>query len=107
MSKFTKIHAAKMVGNYDGNNPKLYTERLVGNVRACIGFTKTSNQINVPNTVLNVDLRTISNMPLRVIATYRKRYTDTSYSELVYNSKKINWASITYPLKWSNIPKPN
>lgn len=94
MSKFTKIHAAKMVGNYDGNNPKLYTERLVGNVRACIGFTRTSNQINVPNTVLNVDLRTVSNMPLRVIATYRKRYTDTSYSELVYNSKK----SIGHPL---------
>lgn len=80
--------AAKMVGNYDGNNPKLYTEKLAGNIKGCIGFIQTQNQINVPNTVLNVNIRTITNLPLRVIATYRKQREESSYSELVYKAKK-------------------
>lgn len=81
--------SAKMVGNYDGSNPKLYTEKLVGNIRACMGFKKTPNQINVPNTVLNVDLRAISNIPLRVIATYRKHNTDVSIPNLYIKLKRL------------------
>ena len=33
-------HSAKMVGDYDNTKSVLYTEKLAGNISACIGFVK-------------------------------------------------------------------
>lgn len=88
--------SANMVGTFEGNNVKLYTEKLVGGVKACIGFVKTKNGY-VPNTVLNTDMRIYAKNPLRVIATYRKNKESIKYSEMVYKAKKVQWDKINYP----------
>ena len=49
-----------MVGDFNGCNPKLYTEKLAGGVKACLGFVKTHRAEYVPNTVLNTDIRTVT-----------------------------------------------
>ncbi len=49
-----------MVGDFNGCNPKLYTEKLAGGVKACLGFIKTYRAEYVPNTVLNTDIRTVT-----------------------------------------------
>ena len=64
--------SAKMVGDFNGCNPKLYTEKLAGGVKACLGFVKTHRAEYVPNTVLNTDIRTVTKISQQVIATYCK-----------------------------------
>lgn len=49
-----------MVGDFNGCNPKLYTEKLAGGVKACLGFIKTHRAEYVPNTALNTDIRTVT-----------------------------------------------
>lgn len=91
----------------NGYNPKLYTEKLAGGVKACLGFVKTPSSEYVPNTVLNIDIRTATRLPLQVIATYRRKRSDSVYSELVYKAKKIDWDNITFPTEYIYLSKPN
>lgn len=57
-SVLNKNLSAKMIGNADMLRPRLQTERLAGNVTACIGFVRDSaGGLYVPNTVLKDDLR--------------------------------------------------
>ena len=99
--------SAKMVGDFNGCNPKLYTEKLAGGVKACLGFVKTPYSEYVPNTVLNIDIRTATRLPLQVIATYRRKRSDSVYNELVYKAKKIDWDNITFPKDYDYLSKPN
>ena len=46
-----------MINTYNGCRPKLYTERLAGNIRACLGLVKSDDGYYVPNTVLRTDMR--------------------------------------------------
>lgn len=99
--------SAKMVSDYDGSNPKLYTEKLAGGSKACIGFVNSDMlQKFIPNTVLNVDIRNMSKSYLRIVATYRKNRNDEHYTELVYKAKNIDWSKITYPSEYSYIAIP-
>lgn len=98
--------SAKMVGDFNGCNPKLYTEKLAGGVKACLGFVKTKSSEYVPNTVLNIDIRTASSIPLQVIATYRRKKSTDTYQELVYRAKKIDWDAISFPTKYAYLEKP-
>lgn len=99
--------SANSIGDYSGNSAKLYTEKLAGSIKACMGFvtTKPSGRY-VPNTVLNLDIRDYTNKPLRIIATYRKFRKEDTYTELVYKAKNIEWDEITYPEEISYINKP-
>lgn len=103
----TKNISAKMVGDFNSHNPKLYTEKLAGGVKACLGFVKTNYSEYVPNTVLNIDIRMATSLPLQIIATYRRKKSSSTYNELVYKAKKIDWNSITFPEKYTYLPKPN
>ena len=78
-----------MVGDFNGCNPKLYTEKLAGGVKACLGFVKTHRAEYVPNTVLNTDIRTVTKISQQVIATYRRKNSASPYQELVYKAKKL------------------
>ena len=98
--------SAKMVGDFNGYAPKLYTEKLAGGVKACLGFIKTHRDEYVPNTVLNTDIRTATKTSQQVIATYRRKKSDSPYQELVYTAKKIDWNSITFPKEYDYIVKP-
>lgn len=89
--------SANMLGDFSGSNIKLYTEKAIGNVKACVGFVKTNNGTYVPNTVLNVDIRKYVRKPMRIIATYRKEKAQSRYSELVYKAKNVKWQEVNYP----------
>ncbi len=50
--------SANMIGDYNMSQPKLYTERIAGGIKACVGFIKSGGTGRyVPNTVLNGDIR--------------------------------------------------
>ena len=52
---------SKMTTLYSNTQPRLYTERLAGNVTACVGFiVDDNNGYYVPNTCLLQDIRTVS-----------------------------------------------
>lgn len=106
-SLMTPNLSANAIGDYNGNRAKLYTEKLAGNIKACMGFVTTKpSERYVPNTVLNLDIRDFINVPLRIIATYRKNKKDITYNELVYKAKNVEWKKITYPEEISHIIKP-
>ena len=91
-----KSLSAGMIGDYNSANPKLYTEKLVGSVKACVGFV-SSNQRYVPNTVLQVDIRDYTSNTVRVIAVFRKLRGSETYEELTYKAKKVEWEKIDFP----------
>ncbi len=103
----SKNISAKMVGDFDSYNPKLYTEKLAGGVKACLGFVRNENGEYIPNTALNVDIRTVIKFSKQVIATYRKKKDEPFYQELVYKSKKIDWDTVVFPKEYSYLFKPN
>ena len=84
----------------------LYTEKLAGGVKACLGFVKTHRAEYVPNTVLNTDIRTVTKISQQVIATYRRKNSASPYQELVYKAKKIDWDTITFPKEYDYLTKP-
>ena len=94
--------SAKMIGDYNSANPKLFTEKIVGNVNACVGFVATQPTGRyVPNTVLKVDMRTYAPNWARIVAIFRKGKSDDVYSEITYKAKNVDWSMIKYPLELS------
>lgn len=100
-----KSLSAGMIGDYNSINPRLYTEKLVGGIKACVGFVVTAPSGRyVPNTVLKVDIRDYATNTARVIAVFRKGKNDDIYSELTYKAKKVDWQSVKYPEEFSYLP---
>ena len=94
----TKNLSASMIGDYNSSKPKLYTERLAGGVKACMGFVKDdASGFYVPNTVLKEDIRDNVSSWLRVIAIFRKPIADKAYEEITYLGKKIDWGKLHFP----------
>lgn len=89
---------ANMVGDYDPTKMKLYTEKVIGGVYACMGvvFDKKTSKY-VPNTVVQEDLRNIAHNYVRVIAVYRKKNNEKYYDEMTFKAKKFDWTTIKYP----------
>lgn len=101
----TKNISATMAGDFDGLHQGLYTEKLAGGIKACLGFVRTTKGKFVPNTVLQIDIRQAVKRCLSVIATYHKMATDTTYTDLVYKSKIIEWDKIIFPSSLHNLPR--
>lgn len=99
---------ADSIGEFNESGVDLYTEKLVGGVKGCIGVRADKlTGLLVPNTVLNKDIRECTKQPrARIIVTYRKNDSDKAYSEIVYTAKKIEWAKIQFPAMYSYLPKP-
>ena len=51
-----KSLSAGMIGDYNSANPKLYTEKLIGSVKACVEFV-SSNQRYVPTLMCDIHER--------------------------------------------------
>lgn len=81
-----------MIGDFTDRGPKLYAEKVAGNVCGCIGFVKDSNtKLNVPNTLLKKDIRDITSQPTqKVYAIISKHYTEDKYSVLEKLDKSID-----------------
>lgn len=81
-----------MIGDFTDRGPKLYAEKVAGNVCGCIRFVKDSNtKLNVPNTLLKKDIRDITSQPTqKVYAIISKHYTEDKYSVLEKLDKSID-----------------
>ena len=92
-----KIHqSAKMAGEYESTKIFLYTEKLVGNVSTCLGFTK-DGQYYIPNTALREDIRNVTRRPaLRMLAILRKPIREPAYREICYQAKGIAVQALLY-----------
>ena len=98
--------SANMIGDYNARRPALFTEKLVGGVRACVGFVyDKSRECYVPNTVLNIDMRDNISNRSRIIIAYRKNRKDEQYFEVVYEAKKIEWSKIKFPKEYEYLSK--
>ena len=83
---------AKMVGVYDYKKSVLYTEKIAGNIYACMGFIKEENDYYIPNTALREDIRDISIQPQkRVLAIFKKNISQKFYNKIpCYLAKKVD-----------------
>jgi hypothetical protein len=81
-----------MIGEFTGRGPKLFAEKVAGNVCGCIGFVQDRNtKLNVPNTLLKKDIRDVTAQPTyKVFAVIAKHYTDEKYSQLAKLDKSID-----------------
>lgn len=98
---------ANSFGDFGGSGIRLYTEKLAGGIKGCIGFVKAEETSEwVPNTLLNEDIRKLSKNRKQVIATYRKYRTEDKYTEIVYRARKIEWERVNYPKELKDLPIP-
>lgn len=95
-SVLTPNLSAKMIGDFSSNNIRLYTEKLIGGTKACIGFIKSDKGIYYPNTLLNVDIRDIVRRPMRVLAVFQKRFAEQKYIQKTYQAKDVNKADLYF-----------
>lgn len=103
----TKNLSAKMIGDYNMLQPKLYTEKMAGNTSGCMGFVRNNGVGRyVPNTVLNEDIRDRVVSANRIIAAFRKKRTDSAYTELVYLAKRIDWDRLSIPEEYTSLLLP-
>lgn len=99
--------SANAIGNIDVRTVKLYTEKIAGSIKGCIGFVKDEKvNKNIPNTVLKADIRNYTDESKRIIITYRKKKQDKQYSEIVYTAKAIEWDKVIFPKEIDYLPKP-
>ena len=86
---------AKMVGVYDYTKSVLYTEKIAGNIYACMGFIKENNYY-IPNTALREDIRDVSVRPQkRILAIFKKNIPQKLYcTPPCYSAKKIDISSL-------------
>lgn len=97
LPQLMKIHrSAKMIGDYSFTKSALYTEKLAGNVAACLGFVREDTYF-IPNTALNEDIRDITGKPQqRVLAIFRKSIGQDVFRELCYVAKGVTIQDISF-----------
>lgn len=98
---------ARMIGNYNNIKWELKTDKLVGNIRACIGFKKLKDQkYYIPNTLLKEDTRSVTSYPQeRILAVFKKHIHDSYYQENSYIAKGIELEDILKLDKFNSIIK--
>ncbi len=99
---FQKNLGAIMAGNFTPQGVLLSTEKLIGNERAVLGFVfDPKRNAFLPNTSLKGDVRNYVDQHLRIIATYRKPAAESTYQEIVYESKTVNREALVFPKEWA------
>lgn len=96
-SLLNKNLSANMTGAFNGNRVNLYTEKLVGGTKACVGFLiDEESGVYVPNTILKEDIRKNVSPCQQILATFRKNFNDEIYEELVHKSKNAKWEKMKF-----------
>ena len=85
---------ASMIGNFTGHSLLLQTNRIVGNVNACMGFVKNEKNIYVPNTALKKDIRDITDDRKKIIAVFKKEINENLYKNITYLKQKYQIVNI-------------
>jgi hypothetical protein len=90
-------HTANMIGDFDFTKSLLYTEKLAGNVSACMGFVR-DGAFYIPNTTLREDIRDLTVRPQkRILATFQKTIREPEYARLCYIAKGVDLFRIKLP----------
>lgn len=99
--------SANAIGEFGLRTVKLYTEKIAGSIKGCMGFIH-DNKVNknVPNTVLKTDIRDSSTEIKRILVTYRKKKTAINYCEIVYAAKNVDWNDVGFPEEFDYLTKP-
>ena len=94
-----------MIGEFTDRGPKLFTEKVAGNVCGCIGFVQDQNtKLNVPNTLLKKDIRDVTAQPTyKVFAVISKHYTEDKYSIFTKLDKNIKLNECHFSEKIENL----
>ena len=79
-----------MIGNIHSSSLDLHTEKLIGNIYACLGFVQIPNGCYVPNTILKKDMRAITDKFYRVVAILSKKTSEMKYEKIIYEAKGIS-----------------
>lgn len=101
--------SAVMIGEFTDRGPKLFAEKVTGNICGCIGFVQDAyTKLNVPNTLLKKDIRDVTAQPTyKVFAVISKNYTDDKYSQLVKLDKSIDLKECHFTEKIENLINRN
>lgn len=108
LPQLMKIHkSAKMIGDYNFSKSLLYTEKLAGNISACLGFVR-DDKYYIPNTALKEDIRDITIKPQqRILAIYKKSILQRFYTNLSYLAKGIEASALILPQEvYKKLQKP-
>ena len=99
--------SAKMIGDYNMSKPKLYTDKIAGGIKACIGFVQHKGYGRyIPNTVLEGDIRLKTIHADRIIVTYRKYRNEAKYTEIVYAAKGVEWDTLELSEEYQYLTLP-
>jgi hypothetical protein len=95
----TFYSSTNMIGDYNFIKPKLYTEKVAGNIYACLGFVKDPQHKNfyVPNTSLKENTQDMSNERGRVLCIIEKKIREPLYKNAAYVAKGIDLPSLAFP----------
>ena len=82
---------ANMIGEYDVTKIFLQTDKIAGNINACMGFVRDKRlKLYVPNTALKKDIRQITSIRNKIIAILKKDSRDKLYSNITYLKQNYN-----------------
>lgn len=86
---------ANMIGNFSNHNIFLQTEKVAGNINACMGFVKDfKSDMYVPNTALQEDIRDITDNRNKIIAILKKEKNESLYRNITYLKKNYQISDI-------------
>ena len=102
-SLMTKNMSANMIGDSLKEGIGLITDKVVGNIKGCMGFVIDDlTGKYVPNTVINDDIRKRVTNPRRILLIYRKQEKEDNYEEMVYVAKGIKLNKVLSKLNAEN-----
>ena len=80
-----------MIGDFTDRGPTLYAQKAAGTIFGCIGFLKDSEfNKNVPNTLLNKDIRDVISRPAnKIYVVLSKHFGDLQYKTIEKIDKDI------------------
>ena len=96
---------ARMIGTYSGNRVYLKSDMCFGGLYCYLGLVADKNNKNfiediyVPNSLINGDIKKDTKNQERIIAMFRKDKTDAQYKELTYLAKDIDFNYIKEQIK--------
>ena len=89
---------AVMLGNYISTGPRLYTEKVSGTTSGCMGFIYSKqDKTNIPNTLLNKDIREITPNPNnKIYAVFYKDIKNNKYCNISKLDKDIEFTKFKF-----------
>lgn len=89
---------AAMFGDYINAGPKLYTEKVSGTTNGCMGFVYSKeDRVNVPNTLLNKDIREIIPKPNnKIYAIFYRNIKKNKYSNISKLDRDIDFTTFKF-----------